>query len=29
MYEAQLIATDPHFEQLKGITTAKKPEDFI
>ncbi|MBU0627651.1 MAG: PIN domain-containing protein [Nanoarchaeota archaeon] len=25
----QLIATDPHFEQLKDITTAKKPEDFI
>lgn len=25
----QLIATDPHFEQLRDITTAKKPEDFI
>jgi len=25
----QLIATDPHFEKLKDITTAKKPQDFI
>ena len=25
----QLIATDLHFEQLRNITTAKKPEDFI
>jgi predicted nucleic acid-binding protein len=25
----QLIATDAHFEQLKDITKAKKPIDFI
>lgn len=25
----QLIATDPHYEQLKDITKSKKPEDFI
>ncbi len=27
--ELQLIATDPHFEKLKDVTIAKKPEDFI
>lgn len=27
--DLQLIATDPHFEKLKDVTTAKKPEDFI
>ena len=27
--DLQLIATDPHYEQLKDITKAKKPEDFI
>ncbi|MBI3035978.1 PIN domain-containing protein [Candidatus Woesearchaeota archaeon] len=25
----QLISRDPHFERLKDITSAKKPEDFI
>ncbi len=25
----QLIATDPHFENLRDITIAKKPEEFI
>jgi predicted nucleic acid-binding protein len=27
--EFQLIATDAHFEKLKDITAAKKPEDII
>ena len=28
-YHIQLISRDPHFEQLIGITSAKRPEDFI
>lgn len=27
--DLQLIATDTHFNKLKDITTAKRPEDFI
>ena len=27
--DSQLISRDTHFEKLKDITVAKKPEDFI
>lgn len=27
--DLQLIATDPHFEKLKDISFAKRPEEFI